>query len=99
MAEPSAELKLFLHRNLYRHTQVVEKMTLAQQVVRELFAAYMNDLPGFEPASHAGPRGTASQSTAQLKPARWVADYIAGMTDRFAAKEHERLGLGRVNFG
>ena len=99
MAEPSAELKLFLHRNLYRHTQVVEKMTLAQQVVRELFAAYMNDLPRFEPASHAGPRGTASQSTAQLKPARWVADYIAGMTDRFAAKEHERLGLGRVNFG
>lgn len=99
MAGQSAVLKRFLHRNLYRHPQVVEKMTLAQQVVRELFAAYMNDLPRFELASHAWPRGAAFQTTAPLKPARWVADYIAGMTDRFAAKEHERLGLGRVNFG
>ena len=93
MAAQSAALKKFLHHNLYRHPQVVEKMQLAQHVVTDLFAAYMGDpscMPG--PASSA-PIGDAAQQTKRPKPERLVADYIAGMTDRFAAKEHERLGL------
>jgi dGTPase len=52
----------------------------ARQVVRDLFAAYMND-PQQMPADFAAREDTA----------RAVADYIAGMTDRFAGREHERL--------
>ena len=63
----------------------------AQQVVRDLFEVYMAD-PAQMPQAHIerfDGAGTAQQPGA--KPERVVADYIAGMTDRFAAKEHERL--------
>jgi dGTPase len=76
----SAALKRFLLDNLYRHPQVVEKTGHARRVVQELFAAYMGDLKQM-PADFA----------ARADVARAVADYIAGMTDRFAAREHERL--------
>ncbi|MDF1486356.1 deoxyguanosinetriphosphate triphosphohydrolase [Ramlibacter sp. H39-3-26] len=82
-----APLKQFLLRNLYRHPQVMQTTGLARQVVRELFAAYMND-----PAQlH---RGVATQALDAAPPAdhvRAVADYVAGMTDRFAAREHARI--------
>ena len=81
MAAQSAALKRFLLNNLYRHPQVLEKTHTAQQVVRGLFAAYMSDPLQMPP--------TESERTG--KPERIVADYIAGMTDRFAAKEHARL--------
>jgi dGTPase len=91
MAAQSADLKKFLFHNLYRHPQVLEKMDQAQQVVRDLFAAYMAD-PSRMPQAHADRfDGTDTPMTASAKPERVVADYIAGMTDRFAAKEHERL--------
>lgn len=79
-------LKRFLHRHLYRHPQVVDTTSRGKQVVRELFAAYI-DQPGEMPPdySEAGDRHRA------------VADYIAGMTDRFAIKEHMRL-TGRQLF-
>jgi dGTPase len=80
MRDRSAVLKQFLLRNLYRHPQVVAKTGQAQQVVRELFALYVRD-PAQMPADFAARSNTA----------RAVADYIAGMTDRFAAREHERL--------
>jgi dGTPase len=80
MREESTALKRFLFANLYRHPQVVTRTAQAQQVVRELFDAYMA-----EPAQMKGHRPTESRH------ARAVADYIAGMTDRFAAREHERL--------
>jgi dGTPase len=73
-------LKGFLLQNLYRHPQVVAKTGQAQQVVRELFALYLDD-PGQMPPDFA----------ARANGARAVADYIAGMTDRFAAREHARL--------
>ena len=93
MAAQSAMMKRFLHHNLYRHPQVVEKMQQAQQVVRDLFAAYMSD-----PQSLPNMQGNRSEShglqvAGSIKPGRIVADYIAGMTDRFATREHERLGL------
>jgi dGTPase len=80
MAAKSALLKHFLFHNLYRHPQVVATTQRAQEVVRELFAAYMAD-PQQMPAAHG----------ARTDRARAVADYLAGMTDRFAAREHERL--------
>jgi len=80
MRAQSTELKRFLFANLYRHAQVVHTTTRAQQVVRELFDAYLVQ-PGEMPADYAQ----------QQDSARAVADYIAGMTDRFAMREHERL--------
>ena len=80
MQRQGAELKRFLHRNLYRHPQVVETTDRARQVVADLFAIYAGD-PGALPAGVA----------ALPRPHRAIADYIAGMTDRFALREHQRL--------
>ena len=93
MAAQSAGLKKFLFHNLYQHPQVREKMQQAQQIVRDLFAAYMAD-PARMPQAHVDRfDGNDTPHSAGAKPERVVADYIAGMTDRFAAKEHERLGV------
>ena len=80
------ELKQFLLRNLYRHPQVMETTERARRVVTELFAFYL-DQPHEPPMSH----------QPDTHRARAVADYIAGMTDRFAIREHERLS-GMVLF-
>ena len=80
------ELKRFLRHNLYRHPQVIDTTGRAKQVIRELFAAYLGD-PAELPESVA---------THGASPRR-VADYIAGMTDRFALREHHRL-TGRTPF-
>lgn len=97
MASQSASLKRFLLQNLYRHPQVVETTQAAKQVVRDLFDAYMAD-PAQMPQAHIDRfDGIDMPHAAGAKPERVVADYIAGMTDRFAAKEHERL-MGRSVF-
>ncbi len=80
MKQKSAVLKKFLFKNLYRHPQVTQMTVQAQQVVRELFDAYLAD-----------PSQMQAGFTARTDTPRAVADYIAGMTDRFAAREHERL--------
>ena len=80
MRDRSAQLKAFLLHNLYRHPQVMQKTSQARQVVQELFAAYCGE-----------PAQMQSGFAARVDKARAVADYIAGMTDRFAAREHERL--------
>ena len=76
----TTELKRFLFRELYRHPRVTQMTALARTVVAELFAAYRA-----QPAQM-----TPEYATAQDRP-RAVADYIAGMTDRFALREHQRL--------
>ena len=76
----NAELKRFLFTHLYRHPQVVQSTTAARQVVSELFAAYA-----------AQPREMPEDYAATEDTHRSVADYIAGMTDRFALREHHRL--------
>ena len=97
MAEQSALLKRFLFKNLYRHPQVVQTTQSAQQVVRDLFATYTAD-PGQMPPAHTDRfDGNTCARAPGAKPERVVADYIAGMTDRFAAKEHARLN-GRAAF-
>jgi dGTPase len=80
MRERSSVLKTFLLRNLYRHPQVMHMTGQARTVVRELFEAYAADAQEL-PAAYA----------ARTDTTRAIADYIAGMTDRFAAREHERL--------
>ena len=97
MALQSTSLKRFLLQNLYRHPQVMQTTQAAQQMVRDLFDAYMSD-PAQMPQSHIERfDGSDSLQTVDAKPERVVADYIAGMTDRFAGKEHERI-MGHAVF-
>lgn len=80
MRTESTGLKRFLFANLYRHPQVLEKRARAEQVVRDLFAHYLaqpSDLPADFPGADTHPRRCA--------------DYLAGMTDRFALREHARI--------
>jgi len=79
-------LKRFLNRHLYRHEQKLEMTRRAQAIVEELFVAYSGDvalMPG-EFADRAASLGGADR-------ARVIADYIAGMTDRYAIAAHEGL--------
>jgi len=87
MREQSTELKQFLYANLYRHPQVMATTAQARQVIRDLFEVYRQrhtEMPlGFAER--------AQQAHSEGGMLRVVADFIAGMTDRFAWREHERL--------
>ena len=80
MAGRVQDMKSFLFKHLYRHPQVMEMTNNAQTVVRELFDAYLGR-----------PQEMSSDFSRREETPRAVADYIAGMTDRYAAREHERL--------
>jgi dGTPase len=85
MAADSKLLKQFLFRNLYRHERVMQMTGIAQQVVQELFAVYMTS-----PEEMRAGKVTESYAKQEASP-RAVADFVAGMTDRYAMREHERL--------
>lgn len=87
----SIALKQFLFRNLYRHPQVMHTNALAKQMVRELFDAYMTAPQELSESFAAGSDMALADTYDATPRARLVADYIAGMTDRFASSEHERL--------
>ena len=87
VAEKTRELKRFLRQNLYAHDRVTRMMSEAVKIVRQLFEAFMRD-PGLLPPQYRD-KLSAQQGTGER--ARIVADYIAGMTDRYAMREHERL--------
>jgi dGTPase len=91
MRQGSLALKKFLFQNLYRHPQVMHTMGQARQVLLELFQCYCA-APQEMQAGHAA-RASAAQAgdAAPGTLPRVVADYIAGMTDRYASREHERL--------
>ncbi|GAB3441413.1 deoxyguanosinetriphosphate triphosphohydrolase [Massilia solisilvae] len=80
----TTELKKFLYANLYRHFQVNRTRVKASRIVRELFGAFMAD-PVLLPPDYQVQAGDT------LKQARKIADYIAGMTDRYAIREHKRI--------
>jgi dGTPase len=84
MREETTALKRFLHANLYRHFQVNRMRVKASRIVRELFDAFMTDPVLLPPDYQVAPGDT-------MKQARKIADYIAGMTDRYAIKEHRRI--------
>ena len=83
--EEHTSLKRFLNRHLYRHEKKLEMTHRAQAIVRELFELYTNDVNEM-PDEFAG-RARGFDEAAR---ARVVADYIAGMTDRYAIAEHSR---------
>ena len=84
------ELKRFLHERVYRHFRVVRMTTKAQRVVRELFHGYFEDLR-LLPDEHREAAKRLEATGGREGRARAVADYIAGMTDRYAILEHSRL--------
>ena len=92
MQQMSAQIKRFLLSNLYRHPQVMQTTQEAQAMVRGLFARYVAE-PALMPSravQAVEAAGAAQHAQAGNSPRR-VADYIAGMTDRFATREHARL--------
>ncbi|MCQ9617759.1 deoxyguanosinetriphosphate triphosphohydrolase [Paenalcaligenes niemegkensis] len=82
MRRQATELKQFLHSNLYRHHQVLRMMTKARRIVRELFVAF-SDNPRLLAVEH--------RREDPIEQARAISDYIAGMTDRHAIREHQHL--------
>jgi dGTPase len=84
--EQHVALKRFLHKHLYSHEQKLEMTRRAQAIVRDLFEAYTSD-PSRMPQEFA--ERAVSLDGAQR--ARVIADYIAGMTDRYAIAAHEGL--------
>ncbi len=91
MQGKSAVLKKFLLQNLYRHPQVMHMTNQARQVVADLFRAYLAAPDQMHAGFLARAEAARGAADAQRAVARVIADYIAGMTDRFAAREHERL--------
>ncbi|HIJ43040.1 MAG: deoxyguanosinetriphosphate triphosphohydrolase [Rhodospirillales bacterium] len=86
MRENDRALKAFLFDNMYRHYRLNRMSSKARRVVKELFGLLLSE-PECLPSEWRDEAGDAgSEATAQL-----VADYIAGMTDRFALDEHRQL--------
>ena len=83
MAAEQQELKSFLRLNLYQHFLVARMANKARRIVTELFGALRSD-PKMLPPQH---RAAAERDSLE----RAIADYIAGMTDRYAIREHRRL--------
>jgi len=82
MRAEADQLKKFLLHNLYRHYRVLRMMTKAQHIVRKLFEAFMNE-PRLLPEDY--------RRAGHTEQARAIADYVAGMTDRYAVLEYRRL--------
>ena len=82
ISQQNLALKQFLRKNLYHHYKVNRMSAKAVRIVKELFEVFFSD-PSLMPPEHL--------QNANIDKARAVADYIAGMTDRFAIREHRRL--------
>ncbi len=90
MRQDHLELKRFLRDRVYRHHRVIRMTTKAQRVVKALFEAFMADAR-LMPAEYCEAVDRAVPASGETGKARIVADYIAGMTDRYAILEHQRL--------
>ncbi len=88
VAEAEAEIKAFLKQRMYRHARVMRVMGEAEQILFDLFARYQSS-PGDLPAEWL-PHGRGHTET-ETEGARRIGNFIAGMTDRFALIEHQRL--------
>lgn len=85
IAEQQRALKNFLRTHLYRHYHVMRMSAKAQRIISELFGIFMSDgrlLP---------PQFQQRAANNEMDRARAVADYVAGMTDRYAIREHRRI--------
>jgi dGTPase len=88
VAQAEAGIKAFLKLRMYRHSRVMRVMGDAEQILFDLFARYHNH-PGDLPAEWLPPGGDRSET--ETERARRIGNFIAGMTDRFALTEHQRL--------
>lgn len=91
VAHDNQQLKAFLNQNLYRHHLVYRMTAKARRTVTQLFAALMDDPRLMPPKFSSRAMGSADVDVR----ARAVADYVAGMTDRYAIDEYERLFVPR----
>ncbi|MFA7290698.1 MAG: deoxyguanosinetriphosphate triphosphohydrolase [Rhodocyclaceae bacterium] len=86
LAVENQEMKRFLRTHLYRHYQVLRMTNKARRIIGDLFSAFLDD-----------PRLLPPQYQKTEDQPRSVADYVAGMTDRYAMKEHRRLfAIGEI---
>jgi dGTPase len=88
VAQAEAGIKGFLKQRMYRHSRVMRVMGEAEQILFDLFARYQKT-PGDLPAEWLPPEGEHSET--ETARARRIGNFIAGMTDRFAMTEHQRL--------
>jgi dGTPase len=86
VAQAETGIKAFLKQRMYRHPRVMQVMGEAEQILFDLFARYQRT-PGDLPAEWV-PQGDGDTETER---ARRIGNFIAGMTDRFALTEHQRL--------
>jgi dGTPase len=86
-AQAETEIKAFLKQRMYRHPRVMHVMGEAEQILFDLFARYQT-MPADLPAEWLPHRGDTETETER---ARRIGNFIAGMTDRFALTEHQRL--------
>jgi len=82
IGEQQRSLKNFLHTHLYRHYRVMRMSVKAQRIISDLFGIFMTDNRLLPPQF---------QRAEESKRVRAIADYIAGMTDRYAILEHRRI--------
>src|SRR5690349_9610525 len=92
--EEHQELKRFLRAKLYNHPKVREVMDEAGSTLRELFDSYMDE-PSRLPPEHQSLVARAESEGGKPARARVVADYVAGMTDRFAYQERDKITFAR----
>ena len=85
-ANGDKEIKSYLRKNVYRHEKVMRVMNSAEDIIRRLFARYQSD-------PEALPEGWRVDAADLDEPrrARAIADFLAGMTDRYALREYQRL--------
>ncbi len=89
----NGELKRYLYKHMYRHYRVARMASKAERVIRDIFRIYM-DNPAMLPTAQQHELQKRAGDAGQIEPARqarMIADYIAGMTDRYALEEYERL--------
>jgi len=84
------QLKQFLGEHVYRHHRVLRMTTKARRVISDLFQTLFND-PRLMPPEYGDAALRGEKETGPAGRARIVADYIAGMTDRYAILEHRRI--------
>lgn len=90
MRQHNLELKRFLREQLYKHYKVKRMSAKAQRVIRTLFEIFMDD-PALLPPEFSLHAHSLEEAQGASGRARAVSDYVAGMTDRFAIAEYERV--------
>jgi dGTPase len=90
VSQEHLELKKFLSERVYRHYKVLRMTSKARRVLKELFEAFFDDVR-LMPPEHCDLATRAERVQGHAGRARTVADYVAGMTDRYAILEHRRL--------